>query len=108
MPGLFCCTDESAGRQLEAKNPHPTDARVLKRYANSGALRSMQDYTSKLRGIIVILYEMDGLDTVEAYAKEHGIPVYVCRRFIVEYEAAKGSDVAAGHPRLLGPWRPFL
>ena len=56
----------------------------------------MQNYTSKLRDIIVIIYEMDGLNAVEAYAKEHGIPVYVCRRLIVQYEAAKRSDVAAG------------
>ena len=54
----------------------------------------MQDYTSKLREMIVIIYEMDGLDAVEAYAKEHGIPVYVCRRLIVQSEAANGSDVA--------------
>ena len=56
----------------------------------------MQNYTSKLREIIVIIYEMDGLDAVEAYAKEHGIPVYVCRRLIVQNEAAQGSNVSGG------------
>lgn len=48
----------------------------------------MPDYTSKLIEKLVIIYEMDGMDAVEAYATEHGIPISVCRSLIEEYEAA--------------------
>lgn len=48
----------------------------------------MPDYTSKLIEKLVIIYEMDGMNAVEAYAAEHGIPISVCRSLIEEYEAA--------------------
>lgn len=47
----------------------------------------MPDYTSKLIEKLVIIYEMEGMDAVEEYAKQHGIPVYVCRRLIEEAES---------------------
>ena len=49
----------------------------------------MPDYTSKLLGIIVIIYEMEGLQGVEKYAETHHIPVGVCRKLLNEYLAAQ-------------------
>jgi len=49
----------------------------------------MPDYTSKLLGIIVIIYEMEGLQGVEKYAETHHIPVAVCRKLLNEYLAAQ-------------------
>ena len=51
----------------------------------------MLNYTSKLIEKLVIIYEMDGIDAVEEYAREHGIPVYVCQKMLEEYEAAKAE-----------------
>ncbi len=48
----------------------------------------MPDYTSKLIEKLVIIYEMDGMNAVETYASENGIPISVCRNLIEEYEAA--------------------
>lgn len=56
----------------------------------------MHDYTSKLVDQLVIIYEMDGHTGVEAYAREHGIPLAVCRRIIANYAVNRGLRSLAG------------
>jgi hypothetical protein len=48
----------------------------------------MPDYVSKLLLKIVLIYEMDGMDSVEKYAKAHSIPFEVCRKLIEDYVLA--------------------
>jgi hypothetical protein len=45
----------------------------------------MPDFTSKLREILIIIYEMEGRAGVENYAEANGIPVAVCRKLIDAY-----------------------
>jgi len=45
----------------------------------------MPDYTSKLLLKLVIIFEMDGMEEVERYAKANNIPVDVCRSLIEDY-----------------------
>jgi hypothetical protein len=45
----------------------------------------MPDYTSKLLTKLVVIYEMDGMDSVEKYAKANNIPFDVCRKLIEDY-----------------------
>lgn len=58
--------------------------------------RSMADYKSKLTEMLVIIYEMDGHDGVEAYARENRIPLAVCRKIIADYTVARGLRALAG------------
>jgi hypothetical protein len=44
----------------------------------------MPKYASKLLKI-VLLYELDGMDSVEKYAKANSIPFDVCRKMIEDY-----------------------
>jgi hypothetical protein len=55
----------------------------------------MRDYTSKLVDQLVIIYEMDGHAGVEQYAREHGIPLAVCRRIIANYAVSRGLRALA-------------
>lgn len=45
----------------------------------------MPDHVPKLLLQVVLLYELDGWEGVEKYAKEHGIPVDICRKLLDEY-----------------------
>ena len=56
----------------------------------------MRDYTSKLVDQLVIIYEMDGHAAVEQYAREHGIPLAICRRIIANYTVNRGLQALAG------------
>jgi hypothetical protein len=58
---------------------------------------AMPDTTSKLAAKLLIIYEMDGRDAVEQYARRNGIPLAVCRKIISDYEVARGlRALAAG------------
>ena len=64
------------------------------RIARSVAMRS---HTAKLADQLVIVYEMDGHAGVERYAREHGIPLGVCRRIVANYAVSQGlRALAAG------------
>jgi len=41
--------------------------------------------TSRLLLKLVIIYEMDGMDEVENYAKANNIPLDVCKKMIEDY-----------------------
>jgi hypothetical protein len=45
----------------------------------------LANFTSKLLLKLVIIYEMDGMDEVEKYAKANNIPIEVCRKMIEDY-----------------------
>jgi len=45
---------------------------------------------SKLAEILVIIFEMDGHEGVEQYARENGIPLAVCRKIIADYTVSRG------------------
>jgi hypothetical protein len=45
----------------------------------------MPDHVPKLLLQVVLLYELDGWEGIEKYAKEHGIPVNICRKLLDEY-----------------------
>lgn len=57
----------------------------------------MPNSTSKLAEKLLIIFEMDGRDAVEQYARANGIPLAVCRKIISDYEVARGlRALAAG------------
>ena len=56
----------------------------------------MADYKSKLTEMLVIIYEMDGHEGVETYARENGIPLAVCRKIIADYTVERGLKALAG------------
>lgn len=59
--------------------------------------RIMAITTSKLAEKLLIIYEMDGRDAVEQYARANGIPLAVCSKIISDYEVARGlRALAAG------------
>jgi hypothetical protein len=45
----------------------------------------MPDYVPSLLLQVVMLYELDGWEGVEKYARDNGIPVNVCRKVLDEY-----------------------
>jgi hypothetical protein len=45
----------------------------------------MPDYVSKLLLQVVMLYELEGWEGVEKYAKANGIPVNACRKLLDTY-----------------------
>ena len=45
----------------------------------------MPDYVPSLLLQVVMLYELDGWEGVEKYARDNGIPVNVCRKLLDEY-----------------------
>ncbi len=59
----------------------------------------MPNFTSKLLLKLVIIYEMDGMDEVEKYAKANNIPVDVCRKMIEDYVLTPpgGEKLAQGY-----------
>ncbi len=52
--------------------------------------------TSKLAEKLLIIYEMDGRDAVEQYARANGIPLAVCSKIISDFEVARGLRALAG------------
>ena len=76
----------SKGRNVAANSPR--ESRVVRLMPNS---------TSKLAEKLLIIFEMDGRDAVEQYARANGIPLAVCRKIISDYEVARGlRTLAAG------------
>jgi hypothetical protein len=61
----------------------------------SRLIDAMQDRTSKLAEKLLIIYEMDGRDAVEQYARRNGIPLAVSLKIISEYEIARGMRALA-------------
>jgi hypothetical protein len=45
----------------------------------------LPNFTSKLLLKLVIIFEMDGMDEVEKYAKANNIPIEVCRKMFEDY-----------------------
>lgn len=56
----------------------------------------MQNTAPKLVEKLQIIYEMDGMDGVERYARENGIPLGVCRKIVADYAVARGLRALAG------------
>lgn len=50
----------------------------------------MPSATSKLAEKLLIIYEMEGREAVETYARKNGIPLAVCSKIISDYEVARG------------------
>jgi hypothetical protein len=60
---------------------------------------AMQTHTSKLAEKLLIIYEMDGREAVEQYARQNCIPLAVCSKIISDYEVARGlRALATGSP----------
>jgi hypothetical protein len=55
----------------------------------------MPNTTSKLAEKLLIIFEMDGREAVQAYARENGIPLAVCSKIISDYEVARGLRTLA-------------
>lgn len=55
----------------------------------------MPDHVPKLLLQVVLLYELDGWEGVEKYAREHGIPVNICRKLLDEYVLNEAQSEAA-------------
>lgn len=57
----------------------------------------MPNTTSKLTEKLLIIYEMDGREAVEKYARANGIPLAVCHKIISDHRVARGlSALSAG------------
>lgn len=54
----------------------------------------MPDHVPKLLLQVVLLYELDGWEGVEKYAKKHGIPVNICRKLLDEYVLGEAQSEA--------------
>lgn len=52
--------------------------------------RRMTVPSSKLAETLVIIFEMDGHEGVERYARDSGIPLAVCRKIIADYTVSRG------------------
>ena len=50
----------------------------------------MINTTSKLAEKLLIIYEMEGREAVETYARENHIPLAVSSKIISDYEVARG------------------
>ncbi len=50
---------------------------------------------SKLAETLVIIFEMDGHEGIERYARENGIPLAVCRKIIADYAVSRGLHALA-------------
>ncbi len=50
----------------------------------------MPDHSSKLAEKLLIIYEMDGREAVEQYARANGIPLAVCHKIVADYEIKLG------------------
>lgn len=48
---------------------------------------AMPDLTAKLTSKILLIFELEGWQGVESYAKANGIPLEVCRKIIADYLA---------------------
>jgi hypothetical protein len=57
--------------------------------------RGMNKPASKLSEMLVIIFEMDGHEGVERYARESGIPLAVCRKIIADYTVSRGLQQLA-------------
>lgn len=55
----------------------------------------MTSTTPMLAQKLLIIYEMEGREAVEAYARQNGIPLAVCSKIISDYEVARGLRVLA-------------
>ena len=57
---------------------------------------NMPDYVSKLRSQVVLLFELEGWEGVEEYAKANGIPVNVCRKLLDKHllDESEATDTA--------------
>lgn len=55
----------------------------------------MKDHASKLAEMLVIIFEMDGHEGVERYARDNGIPLAVCRKIIADYTVSRGLRALA-------------
>jgi len=65
----------------------------------SRVVGAMQTHTSKLAEKLLVIYEMDGREAVEQYARRNGIPLAVCSKIISDYEVARGlRALATGSP----------
>jgi len=62
----------------------------------------MPSTTSILAQKLLIIYEMEGIEAVEAYARENGIPLVVCRKIIADYTVARGLSALATGGRQSG------
>jgi len=67
----------------------PSDSRAVPSPAHQRRKMAMTEYTSKLLGIILVIYEMEGLEGVEKYAEANHIPIGVCRKLLNEYLTAQ-------------------
>lgn len=47
----------------------------------------MTDLTAKLRSKILLIFELEGLQGIEDYARANRIPLDVCRKLISDYLA---------------------
>ena len=64
----------------------------------------MPDYVSKLLQQVAMLYELEGWEGVEKYAKEHGIPVNICRKLLDTHVLGAQSDESSEkHPQAQSP-----
>ncbi len=50
----------------------------------------MHMLTSKLAEKLLIIFEMEGTEAVEAYAQKNGIPLTVCWKIISDHKVARG------------------
>ena len=50
----------------------------------------MPNTTSKLAEKLLIIYEMEGRQAVDAYARQNGIPLAISSKIISDYEVARG------------------
>lgn len=66
--------------------PNPA-ARVPR---ESRVIRAMTSTTPMLAQKLLIIYEMEGREAVETYARKNGIPLAVCTKIISDYEVARG------------------
>jgi hypothetical protein len=51
--------------------------------------------TSKLAEMLVIIFEMDGHEGIERYARANGIPLAVCRKIVANYAVSRGLHALA-------------
>lgn len=47
----------------------------------------MPTFIAKLTSKVLLIFELEGLQGVEAYAKANRIPIEVCRKLITDYLA---------------------
>ena len=56
---------------------------------------TMPSTTSRLAEKLLIIFEMEGVEAVKAYARQNGIPLAVSRKIIADYAVERGLRALA-------------